>query len=162
MTKRTKTLPVVGWREWAALPGLGIDRIKVKIDTGARSSALHAYDIRLVESQGRQRVRFRVHPVQRDAHVEIECEAPLLDERWVRSSTGKSTLRPVVLTDLQMGGRRWPIEITLIRRDVMGFRMLLGRQAVRRRYLVHAGRSFLLGAPEIGSSERTASIGGGR
>ena len=136
-------MPVIGWREWAGLPALGIDYIKVKIDTGARSSALHAYGIRRIVKQGVEWVQFRVHPIQRDASTTIECEAPLLDERQVRSSTGKSTLRPVILTTLRMGDRSWPIEVTLIRRDVMGFRMLLGRQAIRRRFLVHAGRSYL-------------------
>jgi hypothetical protein len=141
--KTKKSLPVIGWREWAGLPELGIDHIKVKIDTGARSSALHAYDIRPVERGGETWVRFLVHPIQRDAHTTIECESPMLGERRVRSSTGKVTLRPVIVTPLDLGGRIWPIEVTLIRRDVMGFRMLLGRQAIRRRFLVHAGRSYL-------------------
>jgi hypothetical protein len=129
-----------------ALPELGIDRIKAKIDTGARSSALHALDIRTLEAHGSPRVRFCVHPVQRDTRAVVECEAPLLGERWVRSSSGKSTLRPTILARICLGSQSWPIEITLVRRDVMGFRMLLGRQAIRRRFVVDPGRSFLMNA----------------
>lgn len=125
------------------MPELGIDRIKVKIDTGARSSALHAFEIRTVNEGGNPRVRFRVHPVQRSSKTVVECEAPLLEERWVRSSSGKSTLRPTIEATVRLGSHLWPIEITLVRRDVMGFRMLLGRQAIRRRFLVDPGRSFL-------------------
>jgi hypothetical protein len=141
--KKRRQLPVIGWREWASLPELGIDHIKVKIDTGARSSALHAYGFHRFDRDGEAWLRFLVHPIQRDAHTTVECEARMIGERRVRPSTGRATLRPVIVTPIRLGERAWPIEITLIRRDVMGFRMLLGRQAVRRRFLVHAGRSFL-------------------
>lgn len=139
-------LTVIGWREWVALPELGIPWIKAKADTGARSSALHAYDVERVEIDGARWVRFKVHPIQHDTRVVAEAEAPLVDERWVRSSSGKRTLRPVIRTRMRLGSRSWKIELTLVRRDVMGFRMLLGRQALRRRALVHPGKSFLAGA----------------
>lgn len=141
---KEKTPPeVIGWREWIALPDLGIDRIKVKVDTGARSSSLHAYDIERFEEDGTPMVRFRVHPVQRDSRTTVRARAELLDRRSVRSSSGAETLRPVIRTHVLFRERRWPIELTLTRRDEMGFRMLLGRQAVRGRFLVDPGRSFL-------------------
>lgn len=153
MKRRRRPLPVIGWREWIALPELGIDRIKAKIDTGARTSALHAFDVRHVGEKDRQRVRFRVHPRQRDAVTIVECEAPLVGERTVRSSSGRATTRPVIRTEIRVGAWSFPIEVTLIRRDVMGFRMLLGRRAIRRRFLVHAGRSFLMALASASGGE---------
>lgn len=143
--KTTRNLPVVGWREWLSLAELGIDRIKAKVDTGARTSALHAFDMETFEVEGAAWVRFRVHPIQRDRRTIVEAAAPLVDERWVRSSSGRSTLRPVIRTEVVLGDRRWPIVLTLVRRDLMGFRMLLGREAVRHHFLVDPGRSFLAG-----------------
>ncbi|MDF1561835.1 MAG: RimK/LysX family protein [Deltaproteobacteria bacterium] len=136
---------LIGWREWVELPSLGIERIKAKIDTGARTSALHADVVRTYHRAGRCFVTFRVHPTQRSLSPELEVHAEMIDERQVRSSSGKAELRPVILTTLQLGEERWPIEITLTRRDLMGFRMLLGRQALRRRVRIDPGRSFLLG-----------------
>lgn len=137
----------IGWREWLALPDLGVDAVKAKIDTGARSSTLHAFDVERFERQGAPRVRFKVHPVQRDTSVTVEAEAPLHEERWIRDSGGKEHLRPVIVTLVELNDERWPIELTLTNRDAMGFRMLLGRQAIRRRFVVDAGRSFLTGRP---------------
>jgi hypothetical protein len=139
----------VGWREWVALPELGMPAIKAKVDTGARSSALHAFDIEREEEDGVPWVRFRVHPMQRDPTLTVEGRARLLDERWVRSSNGRRTFRPVVETLLRLGERSWRIEVTLVRRDLMGFRMLLGREALRSRMVVNPGRSFLAGSPLV-------------
>lgn len=145
--KKDKTpsspLSIIGWRERIALPELGIEEIKAKIDTGARSSALHAFDVKLFEQNGHQRVHFKVHPYQRDTSRTIIAEAPLLEQREVRNSGGQAQLRPVILTTVVLGGKQWPIELTLTNRDVMGFRMLLGRQALRKRFLVDVGKSFL-------------------
>jgi len=138
-------LPVVGWREWLSLPAIGIDTIKAKVDTGARSSALHAFDVEIFQQDGREMVRFKVHPYQRDNTVTVEGVAELLDRRRVRSSEGTESMRPVILTTVELLGQRWEIEVTLTRRDNMGFRMLLGRQAVRRRFVVAPGRSYLGG-----------------
>jgi hypothetical protein len=133
----------VGWREWIGLPDLGVRRIKAKVDTGARSSSLHAFDLELV-TQGRTTlVRFKVHPFQDDSQRTIQCEAPLHDQRFVKSSSGHRQMRPVIRPMLSFDGDQWPIDLTLTARDLMGFRMLLGREALRGRFVVDPGRSFL-------------------
>jgi len=134
--------PVIGWREWVSLPELGIRAIKAKIDTGARSSSLHAFDLEDFHRDGKQFVRFKIHPAQRTTAETITAETELLEYRTVRSSGGHSTRRPVVLTPVELLGERWIVELTLASRDAMGFRMLLGRQAIRGRFLVHPGRSY--------------------
>jgi len=140
-------LPLVGWREWLALPALGVRQIKAKVDTGARSSALHAFDVRRFTRGGTEMVRFRVHPIQRDTRQSVEAEQELVEMRRVKSSGGHQTLRPVILAEIELLGQRWTVELTLASRDTMGFRMLLGRQAIRGRYVVDPGKSFLLGRP---------------
>jgi hypothetical protein len=142
--------PLLGWREWVALPNLGIPRIKAKVDTGARTSALHAFSVERFQENGRPKVRFLVHPVQRDTRARIECVAELADERLVADSGGHREMRPVIMADVLIGGVSLPIELTLTSRDTMAFRMLLGRTAMRDRYLVDPGRSYLSGGPEGG------------
>lgn len=154
MRKRERDrLPVVGWREWLSLPDMGIERIKAKVDTGARTSALHAFALERFEREGAPMVRFEAHPLQRDTSVVVPVEARLVERRTVRSSSGSETLRPVVRTTVELMGRRWEIELTLIRRDPMGFRMLLGRQAVRGHFLIDPGRSYLGGEPGADDAE---------
>jgi hypothetical protein len=143
MTKRHKR-SVIGWREWVSLPQLGIESIKVKTDTGARTSALHAYDVHVSQDV----VRFKVHPVQRNTKQVVACAAPLIEHREVRSSLGRLSLRPVIRTEIVLLEARWNIELTLVPRDAMGFRMLLGRQAIRGRFIVDPGRSYLAGRPK--------------
>lgn len=138
-------LQALGWREWLALPDLGVPSVKAKIDTGARSSTLHAFGVESFERDGVPFVRFTVHPVQRNATEAVVAEAPLHDRRVVRDSSGRAHLRPVIVTTVEVDGSRWPIELTLTNRDAMGFRMLLGRQAIRGRFMVNAGRSYLTG-----------------
>lgn len=138
---------VIGWREWIAIPELQVERIKVKVDTGARSSSLHAFDMQSFERDGADWIRFSIHPLQDDSKLTHRVEAPLVDHRKVRPSTGEARVRPVIEAHAVLGGELWPIEITLVRRDMMGFRMLLGRQAIRGRYLVDSGHSFLAGTP---------------
>ena len=138
------TTPVVGWREWLALPQLQVERIKVKIDTGARSSSLHAFDLEEFQRGNTKWLRFCIHPFQHSISERILAEAPLVEYRLVRSSSGHLADRPVIVTPIRLGAYEWPIELTLSTRDEMGFRMLLGRQAVRNRFFVHSGGSFLL------------------
>lgn len=148
MKRKTSDLPVIGWREWVGLPDFGIKMIKAKVDTGARSSSLHALNLREFERDGVKWVRFQVHPVQRKSNETVEVEVMVLDFRSVRSSSGKAAIRPVVVTNIELFGTTWPVELTLASRDEMGFRMLLGREAFRGRFLVDAGKSFYGGKPE--------------
>ena len=141
----------VGWREWIALPELGVPRIKAKIDTGARSSAIHAFAI---ERPDPGRVRFGVHPTQK-SDAEIWCEAEVLDERWVTDSGGHRELRPFIRTQVEMGEHRWPIEVSLSARDAMRFRMLLGRTALEGRFLVDADASFVMGRIPLKKRRKT-------
>ncbi len=133
---------IVGWREWVGLPSLGVPWIKAKLDTGARSSALHAFDI---EELPDDRVRFRVHPWQSADADEVVVESAVHDRRSVRSSSGHSEERIVVLVELELAGRRVMAETTLSNRDQMGFRMLVGREALRQGFVVDPGQSFVAG-----------------
>lgn len=134
---------IIGWREWVRLPDLHSGRIKAKIDSGARTSCLHAYRITPFSKDGASYVRFLLHPVQRQKKLEIPCVAVVIDYRCVTDSGGRREYRYVIRTKLKLGKLSWPVELTLTNRDQMGFRMLIGRQALRRRYLVDTGRSFL-------------------
>jgi hypothetical protein len=136
----------IGWREWVELPELCNCRILAKIDTGAKTSAIHAFRLREVEKEGRPHVEFYLHPVRRRPRPEIFCTAPVHDQRAIRSSNGAVQIRFVILTKLRLGGRAWPIELSLASRDEMGFRLLVGRDALRKRAIIHPSRSFLLGA----------------
>lgn len=159
MRARPSRRPAIGWREWVALPDLGITAIKAKVDTGARSAALHAYALRKHQEADGTWVSFRVHPLQREPDVAVEARARLLGERRVRSSSGKLTVRAVIETTLVLGDLAWPIELTLVRRDLMGFRLLVGRQALRRRFVVDPTRSFLAGPPAIAVAPVVAPAG---
>lgn len=134
---------IVGWREWVSLPEMSCIPVKAKIDTGARTSALHAFGLRILEREGGRVAAFELHPVQRSGADAARVECPVTAFRKVRSSNGRVETRPVVTTLVRLGETQWPIEVTLTSRDAMGFRMLLGRAAVRRRFLVDPGRSFL-------------------
>ena len=143
VTAERTLLPPIGWREWIALPDLGVNAIKAKIDTGARTSALHTYGIQIEEQNGVQLVHFRIYPVQQRRRGAVHATAPLLGWKTIRSSSGHRQRRPLIRTTIEWMGEQWPIELTLTNRDEMGFRMLLGRQAIRRHALVDPARSFI-------------------
>jgi hypothetical protein len=145
--KKKRKRKMIGWREWVELPELGIEAIKVKVDSGARTSALHATKIRYIEqSDGNTVVSFMVTK-QMNPRKTVRVHAPLVEQRVVKSSLGHASLRPVIRTIVKIGKMSWPVEITLINRDPMGFRMLLGRQAVRSKFLIHPARSYIQSSP---------------
>jgi len=144
---------LLGWREWIALPDLGLPHIKAKIDTGARTSCLHAFKVKGFRRKGVRWVRFHVHPHQTDRETEITCEAPVKDRRWVTDSGGHRTLRYVIETAVVIGNSRHAIELTLTNRDNMKFRMLLGRTAMRGRFLVDPEQSYCQERLELTSLE---------
>jgi len=136
--------PVIGWREWVALSDLGVERMKAKIDTGARTSAIHAFDIELYKKRGQDWVRFAVHPYQKNDTDIRTCTCPVQESRVVTNSGGSQERRLVIETQLTLGNQKWPIEMTLTNRDQMGFRILLGRTAIKGRFLVDPGKSFCI------------------
>ena len=137
----------VGWREWVGLPEWGVDSIKAKIDTGARTSALHAFDLELFDRDDAEWVRFGVHPWQQSDGDPVVVEALRLDHRTITSSSGTRSERPVVAATMLLGGREITAEITLTRRDEMGFRMLVGREALAQGFMVDPAASYLGGKP---------------
>lgn len=135
----------LGWREWCALPDLGIPAIKAKIDTGAKTSALHAFKVEPFEQDGRAFVRFFIHPIQKNEICQIECVAPVKDQRSVSDSGGHKEIRYIIETQILIGNKRWPIEMSLTNRDTMRFRMLLGRRAMEDIALVDPTASYING-----------------
>lgn len=141
--RNKKALKVIGWREWLELPELGIKTIKCKVDTGARSSAIHAYDMEFYFEGKKEFVKFKVHPDQKSLSKVKRCKAEVVEYRRVKSSNGQTEKRPVIKTIVKLHNETWETEITLTNRDQMGFRMLLGRQSFKKKFLVDVSKSYL-------------------
>lgn len=139
----------IGWEEWISLPELGLPAIKAKVDTGAKTSAIHAFMVEKIIEDNDVKVRFGIHPIPSQPNVEVYCKAHLIDEREVTSSNGQIELRYVIRTMVQFGKRKWPIEITLTDRETMAYRMLIGRSAMEGRLQVVPGESFILGTADL-------------
>jgi len=135
----------IGWREWVSLPELKIPRIKAKVDTGAKTSCLHAFEINEYRDKNIEKLRFLIHPRQKRNDIVTECHATLLDKRTVSDSGGHKEMRYVISTPLVIGDIQWDIEITLTNRDTMMFRMLLGRTAMKNKIVVDPAKSYLMG-----------------
>ena len=159
MTRNAKARErmVVGWREWVAIDALRLPAIKAKMDTGARTSALHAFYVEPVTIAGRTRVRFGIHPLQRRTAVKVHCIADAVDFRRVTDSGGHREMRWVIAVPIRVGGRTWPIEVTLTNRDDMMFRLLIGRSAMGARLVVDPARSYVLGRRSPAPYERRSS-----
>jgi hypothetical protein len=156
LVKSAHGYPIIGWKEWLALPDLGIPAIKAKIDTGARTSSLHTFSIEEYIVNGLAMVRFGIHPLQKRRDVELFCEAPVVDHRRVKDSGGHSEMRHVIETTAVLGSRRWTIQITLTNRDGMMFRMLLGRAALAGQFIIDSGRSYRGGRRPAGAYPGTS------
>lgn len=148
MSSPETELTHLGWREWAALPDLNIPLIKAKVDTGARSSALHAFMVDPYKRGGSHWIMFAIHPYQNRTDIIVECHAPIHDRRVVSDSGGHRNRRYVIKTQLVVGQKIMVAELTLTNRDTMKFRMLLGRTAMRGHYLVDPQKSYLQGKPD--------------
>ena len=145
MKRRRKPRPIIGWREWIELPELCATPLKAKVDTGARTSALHAYLIEPYSEDGRDMLRFLNHPIQHDQDTSVECHVPVFDYREVTDSGGHREMRYVIQSLMTIGSASWIIELTLTNRDTMRFRMLLGRRAIQGRFVVDPGVSYVNG-----------------
>lgn len=155
MTSESAEHRKIGWREWLALPGLDISLIKAKIDTGARTSALHTFFIEPYKKNDEHWIMFKIHPVQHHTDTVIECHAPVKDVRMVTDSGGHKSRRYVIETQILLGSKLITAELTLTNRDNMKFRMLLGRTATRGRYIIDPSASYLQGKPNRTMFEMT-------
>ena len=155
-TEEHEKKKILGWREWVSIPDIGIPAIKAKVDTGAKTSALHAFSVEPFKHQGTEMVRFLVHPLQKRIDIVLVCEAPIVDQRIVTDSGGHREMRYVIETSIVLGGETVQTEMTLTDRDTMQFRMLLGRRTMSGRFTVDPEASYLMGrmSPKLYSREK--------
>lgn len=148
MTRTVRKPLRIGWCEWVSLPSFGVDAIRAKIDTGAKTSAIHVWRLKERAIDGVPYALFFLHPLAGRDRPEIACRAPIIGRRVIKSSNGIGSARIIIRTRLRMGKRTWPIDLSLANRDQMGFRMLIGRDALGERALIHPAREHMLGEPE--------------
>ena len=142
---KAKPKTIIGWREWCSIESLGIPAIAAKIDTGAASSSLHAFNVKTFEDNDEQFVEFFVHPLRRKRHPEIKCKARVIETRTVISSNGQGEERPVISVPVKLGPFSFETDITLTNRDEMGFRMLVGRKFLAHRFIVDSSIAWTFG-----------------
>ncbi|RYZ74643.1 MAG: ATP-dependent zinc protease [Proteobacteria bacterium] len=138
---------MIGWREWVSLPGLGLPVIRAKVDTGAKTSSIHAFNIEPYFDRGRLRVCFQIHPLRTRSDLIVTCHADVVDYRSVSDSGGHREKRYVILTTLVLGEVELPIELTLANRESMTHKMLIGRAAMKH-LMIDPSHAFLLGKPD--------------
>jgi ribosomal protein S6--L-glutamate ligase len=151
--------PLIGKKEWCALPELGLPALKARIDSGARTSALHAFNLTTEKDGDEQWVSFDIHPIQKNRKITRQCTARIVDERSIKSSSGHAEKRIVIATPLTLGADTWEIEVTLTNRDQMGHRMLIGRQAMQNRVLIDPAGAYM--TKQISRDEAKRLYGGG-
>ena len=150
-----KARTIIGWRECVALPDFGIDEIKAKVDTGARTTAIHAFKIKPFTKDNEDWVRFKIHSRQRRRKPEFQCEAKVVDIRTVTSSNGQRERRVFIKTRMKVGPYLFPVEMSLANRDELGFRMLIGRSALKKRFIIDSASSYTLGAAALDKGTST-------
>ncbi len=162
---KKEPLKIVGWREWVAFPEFGGPSVRAKVDTGARTSAIHARNVKITMREGREIAEFDIYPHQRDSQTVLHCRAPIVARRRIRNSGGDVQDRVIVRTTIRLGEDVFEIDLSLTRRDQMGYRMLLGRRALKKRYVVDSGRSYVQGPSKSGRRRkpdlRKSITGGG-
>lgn len=145
--KTLKNKLIISWKEWCSLKELGLPAIKAKIDTGAKTSSLHAFNLEAFHYKGAPFIQFDIHPLQRKKSLIVTCRCPIVDRRYVSDSGGHRELRYVIQAELSLGEKTWPIEITLANRDTMTFRMLLGRKALTPQIVIDPSKTHPLWSP---------------
>ncbi|HMQ11372.1 MAG TPA: RimK/LysX family protein [Oligoflexia bacterium] len=141
---KKSNLSIIGWREWIALPDLKVRKIKAKIDSGARTSSLHAHKLKVLKKNNEEYAQFYIYPQQDSSKEKVLCEEKILEYRKIKSSNGITEKRPIIQTYIKINEKLWLVDLSLSNRDEMGFRILLGRTSISKKFLIDVSKSFLM------------------